>query len=148
MAEVTSEDREFGRVYGLCSHDVVACGHAASRERIEARVRAECAAMTAPVTKALHEVSAERDKLLAAAKPVLTAEERRHIEESRRCGWAYLHADLMLPAIDRLCPPPKAPPTDAELAEALLFALKTEIVGEQVKTINVVRDALRARGVK
>lgn len=92
----------------------------------------------------------ELEAQLAAAKPVLTAEERTDmhavIDDSHFASAAYRTANVLL----RLCPPPKEPPTLDELAERLVVAADSPAMEGCVvrHAMYAVADALRARACK
>lgn len=132
---------------------------AAYRERVEARVREEVTNNLADQLNARDkriadleaQLYAKHAKLvdvadkLAAAKPVLTAEERAMLDGCRH-QYASEALRCLVAIIDRLCPPPKAQPTDAELADKLDNALTRQC--NRRASMREVVEALRARGVK
>ena len=161
MAIVTDEDRAWARE--LCTSLSMTKAVAAVRERIDARkdaVIAERDKRIADLEVQLDDAKAARDRandkiiemgdMLAAAKPVLTAEDEQ-------CCKVYAGAERIAPStrvmvemVRKYTVPyvaPKAPPTDAELADKLTRALY--VTGdERDDEIRSVAVALRARGGK
>lgn len=89
------------------------------------------------------------EQQLAAANPVLTADEFRTLDLVER-NWPQL-----APVIDvcktlrrYVSPPPKAPPTDAELAKLALDMAERIATGASCDALRTIGDALRARGAK
>jgi hypothetical protein len=90
------------------------------------------------------------DKLieLAAAKPVLTAAERHDLDNvlSTHLKGGVAHNTALV--LQRICTPPKAPPTDAELLATLQAGLDADDNEALSDAADKVRDALRARSGK
>jgi hypothetical protein len=88
----------------------------------------------------------EAESQLAAAKPVLTDDDRAEVDSARMGSSPTWRA--LVAIIDRLCPPPNATPSDAEVLERLEYAWLSVDPDRRAAFLKEAIDALRARGGK
>jgi hypothetical protein len=107
---------------------------------------------TSALVSHIHDLKAEVVRLRALPKVELTEHLRSDVEYTRRSlqefkdGWCRCRVGYLLDAIDSVCPPPpKAPPTDAELADEANLIGCMMAPGDTRSRLLALAEALRAR---
>jgi len=155
MANVTDEDNAEAAKLGCWGNGTLAVAFAECRERAEARTRKEMVDALAEKINSYLKRIADLEAQLAAAKPVLTAEEEYSL---KLVSINYGNSDVqkLCVALRKYTTPyvaPKPPPTLDELADKLTDVLPMSWpIGDGARNAVVVLQSviqdLRARGGK